>query len=65
MLTLLRGAAETDAEVLIGYVDNHGTRVERVVRPMRVEGGQLVAHDDRDDEVRQFAVHRISVARLV
>ena len=65
VLTLLRGAAERDAEVLIGYVDNHGTRVERVVRPMRVEGGQLVAHDDRDDEVRQFAVHRISVARLV
>ena len=65
VLTLLRGATETDAEVLIGYVDNHGTRVERVVRPMRVEGGQLVAHDDRDDEVRQFAVHRISVARLV
>jgi len=65
VLTLLRGATETDAEVLIGYVDNHGTRVERVVRPMRVEGGQLVAHDDRDHEVRQFAVHRISVARLV
>ena len=65
VLTLLRGATDTGAEVFIGYVDNHGTRVERVVRPMRVEGGQLVAHDDRDDEVRSFAVHRISVARLV
>ncbi len=65
VLTLLRGATETGVEVWIGYVDNHGTRVERVVRPMRVEGGQLVAHDDRDDEVRSFAVHRISVARLV
>ncbi len=65
VLTLLRGATDTGAEVFIGYVDNHGSRVERVVRPMRVEGGQLVAHDDRDDEVRSFAVHRISVARLV
>ena len=64
-MSLLRTAAGDEATVLIGYLDNHGTRVERVVRPMRVEGGQLVAHDDRDDEVRQFAVHRISVARLV
>jgi hypothetical protein len=63
VLTLLRSAAEGGDQVWIGYVDNHGSRVERVIRPVRVEGGQLVAQDD--DELRSFAVHRISVARLV
>ncbi len=65
VLSLLRGAVESGGQVWIGYVDNHGARVERVVAPMSVEGGRLVAHDPRDDDVRSFAVHRISSAHLV
>jgi predicted DNA-binding transcriptional regulator YafY len=45
--------------VLIGYVDNHGSATERIVDPVRVDGGWLTAHDHRADDVRQFAVHRI------
>ncbi|ANH36949.1 hypothetical protein I601_0497 [Nocardioides dokdonensis FR1436] len=59
-LAALREAVETGATVLIGYVDNHGTRSERVVDPRAVEGGTLTAHDHRADDLRTFAVHRIS-----
>jgi predicted DNA-binding transcriptional regulator YafY len=62
-LAALREAAEARAAVVITYVDNHGTLAERVVEPVRVEGGQLVAHDRRADEVRGFAVHRIREVR--
>ena len=46
--------------VVIGYVDNHGARSDRVVDPVRLEGGSLTAHDHRADDVRAFAVHRIT-----
>lgn len=59
-LAALREAVETGASVLIGYVDNHGTRSERVVDPRSVEGGTLTAHDHRADDLRSFAVHRIT-----
>lgn len=62
-LAALREAIESRATVLIDYVDNHGTRTERVVDPLRLEGGQLTAHDHRSDEARAFAVHRISGVR--
>lgn len=62
VLTLLRGAVEERGSVLIGYLDDHGTATERLVRPERVEGGRLTAYDERTDDVRTFAVHRITSA---
>jgi hypothetical protein len=59
-LAALREAIERRTTVVIGYVDNHGTRTERVVDPISVEGGRLTAHDHRADDVRAFAVHRIT-----
>ena len=64
-LAALREAVEAGDTVLIGYVDNHGTSSERVVDPVRVEGGWLTAHDHRSDDVRTFAVHRITAVRPV
>lgn len=64
-LAALREAVESRSTVLIGYVDNHGTATERIVDPISVEGGQLTAHDHRSDDVRSFAVHRISVVKPV
>ena len=58
-LAALREAVETGQSVLIGYVDSHGTATERLVDPVRVDGGWLTARDHRADDVRQFAVHRI------
>ena len=46
--------------VVIGYVDNHGATGERVVDPRRLDGGRLSAYDHRADDVREFAVHRIT-----
>lgn len=62
-LAALRAAVDAAEEVVITYVDNHGTITDRVVTPARVEGGQLVARDHRADEVRAFAVHRIRDVR--
>lgn len=64
VMALLRDAVETGREVWIGYLDNHGTSSERIVRPVEVGGGQLSAYDARTDEVRSFAVHRITQARV-
>jgi hypothetical protein len=62
-LAMLRDAAEARASVLIGYVDNDGASSERLVDPLRVEGGQLTAHDHRSDGTRTFAIHRILTVR--
>lgn len=59
-LATLREAVETRTSVWIGYVDNDGANVERVVDPVKVEGGWLTAYDHRNEEVRSFAVHRIT-----
>ncbi len=64
-LAALRDAVETGTPVLIVYVDNHGTRSERIVDPVSVEGGVLTAHDHRSDDVRTFAVHRITAVRPI
>ena len=59
-LSALRDAIERRASVVIGFTDNQGVVGERVVDPISVEGGQLTAHDRTADDVRTFAVHRIS-----
>ncbi len=59
-LAVLREAIEAGQSVWIGYVDNHGANVERVVDPVRVEAGWLSAYDHRTEDVRTFAVHRIT-----
>jgi hypothetical protein len=59
-LAMLREAVEAKQTVWIGYVDNHGATVERVVDPVKVDGGWLNAFDHRSDDVKAFAVHRIT-----
>lgn len=62
-LAALRAAIEGGTSVVIEYLDNHGTRSERIVDPHRVEGGQLTAYDHRSEDQRAFAVHRIGSVR--
>lgn len=62
-LAALREAIEGGSTVVIGYVDNHGATGERVVDPRRLDGGRLSAYDHRADDVREFAVHRITGVR--
>jgi hypothetical protein len=62
-LAVLREAVESGSTVWIGYVDNHGSTVERVVDPVKVDAGWLSAYDHRTEDVRSFAVHRINAVR--
>ncbi|MGA8258395.1 MAG: helicase C-terminal domain-containing protein [Nocardioides sp.] len=64
-LAALREAIDARATVVIGYVDNHGVSSDRVVDPVAIEGGALTAHDHRADDVRSFAVHRITTVRAL
>ncbi|MBO0846461.1 MAG: helicase C-terminal domain-containing protein [Nocardioides sp.] len=64
-LAALRDAVEAGRTVLIAYVDNQGVSTERIVDPVRVDGGWLTARDHRADDVRQFAVHRIRTVHPV
>jgi hypothetical protein len=57
LLTQTSANAQT---VWIGYVDNNGGASERLVDPLRVQGGWLTAYDHVRDAVRTFAVHRIT-----
>lgn len=59
-LDLLRAALDEGRPVWIGYVDTHGGVGERVVDPVRLEGGVLTAYDHRLEQVRTFPVHRIT-----
>lgn len=59
-LAALREAVEARSTVWISYLDNHGSTVERVVDPVKVDAGWLSAYDHRADDVRSFAVHRIT-----
>jgi len=59
-MTALRQAVAARASVLIAYVDNHGASTERIIDPLGLEGGWLTARDHRSEEVRTFAVHRIT-----
>ena len=61
----LRRALDNGSTVWIGYVDHDGATSERVVDPVRLEGGWLAAFDHRAGAVRSFAVHRISAVAPV
>ena len=51
--------------VWIGYTDSTGTVGERIVEPVRIDGGVLTAVDRRDAKIRTFALHRITAAALL
>ncbi|ORW05436.1 helicase-associated domain-containing protein [Mycobacterium kyorinense] len=59
-MSLLQRAAQRDETVVIGYVDAAGVATQRVVSPIAVVGGQLVAFDSTSGQAREFAVHRIT-----
>ncbi len=64
-MAALREAIEAGDSVLIGFVDNHGSSSERLVDPISLDAGSLIAHDHRSDDTRSFAVHRITTVRVV
>ncbi|MFI1965795.1 helicase-associated domain-containing protein [Streptomyces pathocidini] len=64
-LATMQAAALTSSAVWIGYVNADGAASQRVIAPVRVEGGFVTAYDHTADEVRTFPLHRITgVAEL-
>ncbi|MDX6284533.1 MAG: hypothetical protein QOG53_18 [Frankiales bacterium] len=65
-LSALQEAARDGTSLWIGYVNAQGRATQRVVEPMSVDGGYLRAFDHLHDELRTFAIHRITgIAELV
>jgi hypothetical protein len=65
VLDALARSIEQGASIWIGYVDNHGTTTERVIDPISLDAGWLSAFDHRSEQVRTFAVHRITAVAAV
>ena len=59
-MTLLQRAAREQDTLVIGYLDAAGVATQRVVSPITVRGGQLVAFDSASGRLRDFAIHRIT-----
>lgn len=57
---LLAYAIETGSPVLIHYVDADGRRTERVIEPLVLSGGMLVAWCRLRDDERMFLLDRIA-----
>lgn len=64
-LATLQAAVLTGEALWIGYVNAEGAASQRVIAPVRVEGGFVTAYDHTADEVRTYPLHRITgVAEL-
>lgn len=64
-LATVQAAALTGSTLWIGYVNADGAASQRVIAPVRVEGGFVTAYDHTADEVRTYPLHRITgVAEL-
>jgi hypothetical protein len=59
-MSLLQRAARDQETLVIGYLDAAGVATQRVVSPITVRGGQLVAFDSAFGRLRDFAIHRIT-----
>ncbi|MFJ8282138.1 helicase-associated domain-containing protein [Streptomyces griseoviridis] len=64
-LATVQAAVLTGEAVWIGFVNAEGGASQRVIAPIRVEGGFVTAYDRTADEVRTFPLHRVTgVAEL-
>ncbi|MEU5794948.1 helicase C-terminal domain-containing protein [Streptomyces sp. NPDC047813] len=64
-LATVQAAVLTGDSLWIGYVNAEGAASQRVIAPIRVEGGFVTAYDHTADEVRTYPLHRVTgVAEL-
>ncbi|MET7686229.1 helicase C-terminal domain-containing protein, partial [Streptomyces sp. NPDC005423] len=64
-LATVQAAVLTGDTLWIGYVNAEGAASQRVIAPVRVEGGFVTAYDHTADEVRTYPLHRVTgVAEL-
>jgi uncharacterized protein YidB (DUF937 family) len=60
LLDQLRSAARDRQPTWIGYADAQGVNARRIVEPITVTPGKLVAFDRTRGDVRNFPLHRIT-----
>ncbi|MFD9596196.1 helicase-associated domain-containing protein [Kitasatospora sp. NPDC059973] len=64
-LASLQTAVLLGERMWIGYLNAEGIASQRIIDPVKVEGGFVTAFDHHADELRTFALHRITgVAEL-
>lgn len=59
-VSILRDAVARRESAWIGYVDTDGTTTRRMIEPVVVSGGMVVAYDRMRGSMRTFALHRIT-----
>ncbi|MFI6491346.1 helicase-associated domain-containing protein [Streptomyces sp. NPDC050564] len=59
-LATMQAAVLTGESLWIGYVNAEGSASQRVIAPIRVEGGFVTAYDHTADEVRTYPLHRVT-----
>ncbi|MGW8374352.1 helicase-associated domain-containing protein [Streptomyces sp. ODS28] len=59
-LATMQSAALTGSAVWMGYVNADGAASQRVIAPVRVEGGFVTGYDHTAEEVRTYPLHRIT-----
>jgi hypothetical protein len=59
-MSLLQRAIKDRTTLVIGYLDAAGVATQRVISPILLRGGQLMAFDSASGRPREFAVHRIT-----
>ncbi|UNZ18697.1 helicase-associated domain-containing protein [Streptomyces sp. 891-h] len=59
-LATMQSATLSGAPVWIGYVNADGAASQRVIAPVKVEGGFVTAYDHTAEEVRTYPLHRIT-----
>jgi hypothetical protein len=64
-LGILRQATQQGRPVWLGYVNAQGAASQRIVEPSSISGGFLHGYDHRREEMRSFALHRITGVALL
>jgi len=64
-MSTLTLAIKSKATVTVGYADSDGGVSERIIEPIHLVGGILMAYDHGSDEVLRFSVSRISGVAIV
>ncbi|MDJ1137530.1 helicase-associated domain-containing protein [Streptomyces iconiensis] len=64
-LATVQSATLSGTPLWIGYVNADGAASQRVIAPVKVEGGFVTAYDHTADEVRTYPLHRITGAAEV
>lgn len=60
IVSRLRSSISDNRPLWIGYADTDGTVTQQVVDPIRVAAGVLTAFDHRIEQVRSFAISRVT-----